>query len=238
MFENNFIDIHTHLLPIQDGPADIEEAVRTVRIAKENGISEIVLTPHYMPGDRSYSSSDVYSLFKELDEETQKRGLRVKLYLGNECVIAKGIVEDIKEGRAFTLGGTRYVLCEYPFYQVPFDFMNILYELMDIGYKPIIAHPERNFYIRSDIENLLELKNNGCLIQLNAESLLGAYGNTIKKFSEKLLKDQVVDFIASDAHNCMRRSPATLKKAYIKAEKLIRKDYLAELINRPKAILK
>ncbi len=238
MFNFKFVDIHTHFLPIQDGPGDIGQAVRAIRIAEENNISKIILTPHYMSDDISYNRSDVFNLFKELKEETQKKGLDVELYLGNECVIDDKITEDIKEGRALTLGGTRYILCEYPFFQIPFNYMKIIYQLIDNGYRPIIAHPERNLYIQTNIRSLLELKNNGCLIQINAESLLGINGNTIRMTSIKMLKEQMVDFIASDAHNCVKRSPAALKKAYIKVKKLIDKDYLADIfINKPKEIL-
>lgn len=239
MINFNFIDIHTHLIPMQDGPEDIGQAVRAIRIAEENKISKIILTPHYMSNDFSYRRSDVLHLFEILKEEIQKRRLDIELYLGNECVIDYGIIEDIKEGKAFTLGGTRYVLCEYPFYQVPCDYINIIYELIDSGYKPIIAHPERNLYIRNNIESLLELKNSGCLIQINAESILGNYGSIIRMVSVKMLKDKIADFISSDAHNCMARSPATLKKAYEKVKKLIDKDYLIKIfISNPKEIIK
>lgn len=237
MISFNFVDIHTHLLPIQDGPVDIGQAVRAIRIAEENKISKIILTPHYMSNDFSYRRSDVLHLFEILKEEILKRRIGIELYLGNECVIDDGIIDDIKEGKAFTLCGTRYVLCEYPFYQVPCDYLNIIYELIDSGYKPIIAHPERNLYIQTNIESLLELKNSGCLVQINAESLLGNYGSIVRMISIKMLKDQMVDFISSDAHNCMKRSPETLKKAFLKAEKLIDKDYLTDIfISKPKEI--
>jgi len=237
MFNFKFVDIHTHLLPIQDGPDDIEQAVRAISIAEECNISKIILTPHYISGDVRYNRSDVLNLFRELKEETLKKELGVELYLGNECVIDDKIIEDIKEGRVLTLGGTRYILCEYPFFQVPFNYMKIMYKLIDNGYKPIIAHPERNLYIGTDMKNLLELKNNGCLIQMNAESLLGINGNTIRMISIKMLKEHMVDFIASDAHNCMKRSPETLKKSYKKAKKLIDKDYLAEIFSNKLKVL-
>lgn len=231
MINYKFVDIHTHLLPIQDGPEDTEQAIRAIRIAEERNISKIVVTPHYISGDTSYNRNDVFNLFNVLKKETQKRGIGVKLYLGNECVIDDRIIEDIKEGKALTLGGTRYVLCEYPFYQVPFNYMNIIHQLIDNGYKPIIAHPERNIYFASNIDSIAELKQNGCMIQVNAESVIGKYGYKCKKHSLKLIKDQMADIVASDAHSDSLRSPDLLEKAYYRVKRFSDEDYLKKIFS-------
>lgn len=233
-FKTGFIDIHSHLLPIQDGPKDALNAIRAIRVAEENNITDMIFTPHYYSGDITYNQKQVMQAFQIIKEEITSNGIKTKVYLGNECVVDEKIIEDLKNGRALTLNNTRYVLCEYPFFQVPCNFSNILYELLDNGYKPIIAHPERNTYIKNNYNVIKELKENGCLIQINAGSILGKYGRLPKKYSIKMMKDEIADYIASDTHSEISRSPDAMKKAFKQAGKWVNNEYLLNLfINNP-----
>lgn len=221
----NLIDIHSHLLPVQDGPKNMEQAIRAIQIAKGNNIVKIILTPHYFSGDTGYCLSHVKQTYEELKRTIQKRGIDMQLGLGNECVIDERIIDDIQSGKALTLDGTQYILCEYPFYQVPLNYMNILYKLIDNAYKPIIAHPERNMYFVSHYDSIVEMIQNGCMLQVNAESILGRYGSTCKKNAYKLIKNKMAGFMASDAHSDTGRSPELLKKAYLRLNKIVDDDY-------------
>jgi len=109
-----------------------------------------------------------------------------------------------------------------------------LYQLMDNGYKPIIAHPERNSFIETYLDSILELRENGCMIQINAESILGKYGRLCKKYAVRILKNRQADIIASDAHSTKSRTPANLKKAYDKVRRFADEKYISDLfINNP-----
>ena len=83
MINYKFVDIHTHLLPIQDGPEDTEQAIRHSYRGRKN-ISKIVVTPHYISGDTSYNRNDVFNLFNVLKKETQKEELALNC-TRNEC---------------------------------------------------------------------------------------------------------------------------------------------------------
>ncbi len=229
-----FIDIHAHLLPIQDGPDNMEQAIDAVRIAENSNIAAMILTPHYSSGDNAYSKENVEEVFGRLKERINKEKIKVNLFLGNECVVDEKIFDAIKRKKAYTLNQTEYVLVEYPFYQVPCDFQSILYQLMDNGYKPIIAHPERNSFIETYLDSILELRENGCMIQINAESILGKYGRLCKKYAVRILKNRQADIIASDAHSTKSRTPANLKKAYDKVRRFADEKYISDLfINNP-----
>ena len=42
------IDLHTHILPdIDDGARDVETSLALIKAEKEQGVKEIVFTPHY-----------------------------------------------------------------------------------------------------------------------------------------------------------------------------------------------
>lgn len=224
-----FVDIHSHLLPIQDGPENPVRAIRALRIAEANNITDIIFTPHYYSWDTTYNQKNVEQIFQVIKEEISRSSIKINIYLGNECAIDERIIADLKERKALTLNNTDYVLCEYPLYQVPWNFSNILYELIDNGYKPIIAHPERNIYIESNYGRIQELKRNGCLVQINAASVLGKYGRICKRIAAEMLKDELVEYVASDSHSEIERAPDVLKKAFKQTGRWVNKEYLIKL---------
>lgn len=233
---NGFTDIHSHLLPVQDGPEDMEQAIKALRIAEKSNITDVILTPHYYSGDTAYNQNYILTVFENLKAEIVRNNLKVRVYLGNECVVDEKLIDDLKAGKALTMNQTQYVLCEYPLYQVPCNYNNILYKLMDNGYKPIIAHPERNASFDKNYESLQTLRESGCMIQLNIGSVLGQYGSSSKRNAFRLLKDKVVDFMATDAHSHATRSPKSYSDAYRKLRRYYNHDDLMIVVNKGKKI--
>ena len=82
---------------------------------------------------------------------------------------------------------------------MPPDFNHTLRKMRDAGYQPILAHPERYGYFT--VEKCAELRDSGCLMQVNTTSLTGYHGKEVKKFAEELIDELVVDFISSDMHH-------------------------------------
>ena len=76
----------------------------------------------------------------------------------------------------------------------------------------------------------------GVYIQMNADSIIGAEGFTMKRFCKKAMKRNLLHLIGSDAHNMKDRSPSMDKcAAYI--EKVMGKEYMEKiLINNPREI--
>lgn len=215
-----YVDIHAHLLPVQDGPESQEEALNALRLASDTGIEHMVLTPHYFSNDRSYKKAVVERAYERLRQEVERAQIPIKIYLGNELSIDQNVIASLRNQQAMTLADSEYVLAEYPFYQVPCNYGSIVYELMSQGYRPIIAHPERNAFIQSGYESLVELKSLGCLIQINAASLLGDYGGLAKKYAQRILGEGLADFIASDAHSYVQRPPDVISHCLKKLHKL------------------
>jgi len=191
------IDIHSHLIHgVDDGPATIKESIRMVLEAEKLGIKAIIATPHTYKD--LYRIDRAYANFMELKNRTADCG--VELYMGCEAFIDPFAADGVKDGSIPTLNSSEYLLFELPFDSVPLYGYEIMYKLQLDNFIPIIAHPERNRVFNSDFSAFISFIEKGCLVQLDAASITGVYGMEAKKISRKLIKYNLVDFVASDAH--------------------------------------
>ncbi len=205
---DNMIDIHSHILPgVDDGADCTETSCKMLQIAADNGITHIILTPHNKPSHHNVSSAHMAEYMERLQRAAQKRQVVMKLYAGNELYYRDGIVEELEAGEAMTLAGSRYVLVEFS-PMAEYDYIrNGIYTLQSHGYRTILAHAERYRTVCQGTDQVEDLINMGCYIQMNAGSIMGRYGFAAKQFTRKLLKNNLVQFIATDAHDTDKRSP-------------------------------
>lgn len=201
------IDIHSHLVPgVDDGSQSLEESLALLKQAEEDGITELITTPHFMKnGEYRVKASELVKRFNELKQEYQGS---VKLHLGNELYIHPDLPELLEKGEILTLAGSDYILIEFPFNSYKDEYDEILYEL-SLKHRIIIAHPERYHYVQDDPNFCLRWLKEGYLLQSNQNSLLK---KETKKFLFSMIEHGFVSFIASDAHNEYR--PLILKEAY------------------------
>lgn len=204
------IDIHCHLIhEVDDGPSTIKESMRMVLEAQKIGIRRIVATPHFYDG--LFDAQKASENFKELATRVSSYG--VELLQGYEVFVAPGIHEFVGNWEDLTLSGSRYLLFELPFGSIPMYCSELLYKLNLGNIIPVMAHPERNMYFIKNIDRLIDFIDEGCLVQLDAASIVGVYGSRARNFSKKLLKLGLVQFIASDAH-CANDYTEWFKAAY------------------------
>ena len=224
-------DIHSHLLPgIDDGSSSFEESLTMLKNAYDDGIRDIIITPHYERDGYFHSNKEAnLKLLEELKERA--KDIAINLYLGNEIYINENIIDDLKEGKVSTLANSNYLLVEFPFTYYDDLYDGILYDLKKEGYKIIIAHPERYSYVKEHYDFCLRWLNEGYLLQCNTTSLRH-HPHTM----EYLLKNKWVSFIASDGHNLNR--PVKLKDAYNQILNEYGKEYADELfISNPRIII-
>lgn len=203
-----YIDIHSHILPgVDDGAKNIEESMKMLRMAANDGIADIILTPHNKSKRHSAHFFRTAEYAEILRIRLAQENINIKLYVGNEAYYRSGLVWEIEEGRAYTLAGSRYILIEFN----PLDnydyIRNSINEVLMGGYYPVLAHVERYRNVCSKKNAVTELIEMGCLIQVNAGSIMGKFGFGTKQFSRKLLKQRQVHFVATDAHDTKRRTP-------------------------------
>lgn len=227
-----YIDIHSHILPfMDDGARDEKMSLAMLRIAESEGITDIIVTPHYRQGHYKGERKDVEQALSKMREVMKEEGIHINLYPGNEIYYRSELEEKLDSGALSTMNDTEYVLVEFSPME---DFMYIrsaVEELLSIGYTPIIAHVERIQCIEKKTEHARTLKRMGCELQVNASSIVGEAGFRSKHFTQKLLKEELVDYVGTDAHNVEKRPPK-MKKC---AEMLYRKydrEYVEAILCR------
>jgi protein-tyrosine phosphatase len=124
-------------------------------------------------------------------------------------------------GDAMTVNnGGRYMMIELPHWTIPPRFEQWIFALKLKGITPIITHPERNLVIEENMDELYPWVKLGALVQITAMSVTGEFGGMIRDIAHRMLKDNLVHVIATDAHSVSRRPPI-LSRARDAAGKLI-----------------
>lgn len=195
-------DLHSHILyGIDDGSKTIEESIEILKKAKKQGVTDIVLTPHYIK-DTSYQANnkEKNERLKTLKQELKKQKIKINLYLGNEVYIDEEIPSLLKE-EISTINNSRYILIEFPLNRKSSMIDEVLYQLKQENLIPIIAHPERYLYYYKDYAFFEDLINQGCFFQANIASIYGFYGRKSKKMLKEMLKRNMIHFFGSDIHH-------------------------------------
>ena len=213
------IDIHTHILPlVDDGSDSVEATLSMLKVAVEQGITDVVCTPHFRHA-HTCTPEEIRDVFAKTKELVEKENLPIKLYLGQEIYLrnddTRGVRERLANGSVLTMNDTKYVLVEFDFNK-ECDIADAVYELVAVGYQPIVAHVERYRYLVLD--DVMDIKASGGLIQINADSIVGKSKRVFAKRIKELFKNDLVDFVASDVHsdreNCFLESKAFIIKKF------------------------
>ncbi|MCH4475894.1 capsular biosynthesis protein [Staphylococcus haemolyticus] len=200
------IDIHNHILiDVDDGPSTKEDMLALIKQGKDEGLTDIIATPHHLSPSFDNAYTVVKQKLNEILEMDEFQKLNVNLYPGQEIRISDQIIHQLESGEAIGLNNSKYLLIELPSGRVPHYTSRLFFELQSKGYVPIIAHPERNKEISQNLDVLFELINGGALSQLTAASLLGNHGKKLQKISMRMIENDLTHFIASDAHNAENR---------------------------------
>ena len=232
------IDLHCHILPgVDDGPATMAEAVAMCRAAAADGIHTIVTTPHFNPGRFTWSADEQQASITALQCEIDAAGIELTLLPGAEIAFSPELPQLLKSGTHLTINRAPYFLLEFRPQAVPANIEQFLSTLMDAGYLPVIAHPERNSWFTHRHDVLTSLVRRGALLQITADSLLGRLGADVRTFSRQLLSNNLVHIIASDAHNSSDR-PALLSGAVSAAAELVGAELAAAMVTaNPLAVI-
>ena len=117
------------------------------------------------------------------------------------------IQDAMTNPRRYTIGDSQYLLIEFSDYGIPPSVKQDVFAISSCGMIPIITHPERNRPLLNQPETVLELVEQGCLVQVTANAVTGSWGPKSKKMAEWLLKREAIHVIASDAHDPVHRKP-------------------------------
>ena len=198
------IDLHCHILPeLDDGSQSLEESLAMARMAVNSGVRAMAGRPHCM-GERAEEVYGTWSLLRQALEET---GVPLKLYPGMEIFGTPDTARLLREGKLFTLNGSRYPLIEFAFQSSGEEETLILRSVCRAGFRPLVAHPERYTYLQHDPEIVNRWCRLGCLFQVNRGSLLGRFGGHAQALAYALVERGFAAAVASDAHSPRVRTP-------------------------------
>jgi protein-tyrosine phosphatase len=229
------IDLHCHILPgMDDGAASAEAAVEMVRLAAENGTTDIVATPHSNLRYR-FEPAAVESAITELQA---KLDAPVRLHYGCEMHLTpENVDRAIREPWYYTLGHRGYLLVEFCNNFVPRNSGQILRRLRAAGARPVIAHPERNPILRERAGEIAAWVGDGCLVQVTAQSLLGQFGRSAETAARNMLSGGLVHCVASDAHDPSHRPPLLQEARRMVAQEFGEESAHALFEKNPRAVL-
>ena len=224
------IDIHHHLLfGLDDGPRDIEMSLAMLEMAHADGITHIVCTPHanhtwgYQPEENAARLAQI------TQDITQDSKAGITLGLGCDFHLSYDNIQDaLANPHRYTLNGKNYLLVEFADFTIPQTISQTFYEMLLAGIVPIITHPERNPILGKEPQRLAEWIRQGCLVQVTAGSVMGRFGKQSQRVAEQLLQDRWVHFLATDAHDTVRRPPL-LREAYNVVARNYGSDYAERL---------
>lgn len=197
------VDIHCHILPeVDDGAWDMEAAVAMAKIARDSGVKKIITTPHFKGEPKSLEAVGFLMHQRRLLQSRLKREkIEVELLPGAEVLCVPQTMELAQVGRLPTLGTGRYVLTEF-YFDASAGFMDeTLHGLRQMGYLPVVAHPERYGAVQRDPELAARWFHRGIVLQINKGSVLGAFGRRAEDAAVRMLCRGNAHIIASDAHS-------------------------------------
>lgn len=232
------VDIHLHILPeLDDGAACLDDACAMASMAVADGIAAVVATPHCLDGTHSPERTMVLEAVEALQVELDRREIALRVYPGSELHSHMQLRRLLDEGKVLPLAGGRYILLEWPTQSIPAYMDSLIFELVTGGYRPIIAHPERNAVVQEDPNALYRYIERGALAQVTAASVTGVFGERVKELARVLLSHGMAQFIATDGHGVKGRKPI-LSEAYRVASEWIGEDEARNLVaDNPRAVI-
>lgn len=195
-------DIHSHILPgIDDGSPDIETSLRLVKGIYDLGIRKSIATPHVIGDMFRNTPETINGALKKLQDACITAGIDIELSAAAEYMLDDYFLNLLKDKSQILTITDNIILTEQSYASPTSNLNEIAFELMTLGFKPIMAHPERYFFYHKDHEDFYHLKDMGFLLQVNLLSLTGYYGPAVAKAAKFLFKENLVDLVGTDMHH-------------------------------------
>lgn len=198
----HFVDIHSHILPgLDDGAKNITDSINIIKGFNEIGITHFITTPHVNENYYPNTYESIHSAHNEVQNKLLHLDLKhIALESSSEYMIDSNF-ESLLDQKLISPIRNKFLLVEMPFFQSPINFDQAIFKIAAKGYYPILAHPERYFFLHTNYKKYQDFKTKGVFLQLNLLSLSDYYGKQVTKMAKKLLEDKCIDFAGTDIHN-------------------------------------
>lgn len=202
VFEMIRTDIHSHLIPgVDDGSPDLATSLSLIRGMAELGYTKLVTTPHIMWDIYKNSREGILQKLDVLCKAVDAENIPIEIHAAAEYFLDEHVENLLKSNEKLLTISGNMVLVEFSLAYQPHGIKDIIFEMQMQGYQPVIAHPERYVYLQQNKQFYDELKDTGCLFQMNLLSASGGYGKTVTELAQYLIKNDFYDLVGTDMHH-------------------------------------
>lgn len=195
------VDMHNHLLPgIDDGSKSTMQSLVLIKGLQALGLNKFICTPHIMEGVYPNTKSTIVAAHAELQRGLLSSETNVEIYPAAEHMIDEGLATIIQKDNLCVMPGG-YVLIEMSYLSESNAIFQTILDIQKLGYKPILAHPERYNYYHYNFDMYKRIKDAGCMLQLNLLSISRYYGTEVKVAAWTMIKSGMYDFVGTDLHH-------------------------------------
>ncbi|HTC01141.1 MAG TPA: CpsB/CapC family capsule biosynthesis tyrosine phosphatase [Ferruginibacter sp.] len=195
-------DMHSHILPgIDDGSPDIKTSLKLVKGLTDLGIKKAIATPHIMGDMYRNNRETITRALEELKIACQEAQIKIELNAAAEYMLDDHFMNILRSRDPLLTIHKNVILTEQSYAVKTENLLEIAYEINMVGYKPIMAHPERYFFYYKNYDDYFQLKELGFLLQVNLLSLIGHYGNEAEKAAKFIIKENLADLVGTDMHH-------------------------------------
>jgi tyrosine-protein phosphatase YwqE len=194
-------DMHSHFIPgIDDGAKTIDDSLNLLRAMGDMGYKTIITTPHIMIDYYPNTRQTILSGLETVRQAVKEHNIDIEVSAAAEYYIDDHFTKLLETEPLLTIQKNE-VLVEFSMLYEPPMLAEVIFNIQKAGYRPIIAHPERYLFFHKNFDRYSELKDRGCMLQLNMLSITGYYGRNIKSIADALLKKGLYDYCGSDMHH-------------------------------------
>ena len=195
-------DMHAHWLPgIDDGAKTLEDSIRFIKGMQELGYKKLIASPHIL-WDLYRNTPEIIQRKLELvQKELKNQNIDIEISAAAEYFLDEYFAELIQKKEKLLTIKNNLLLVEFSTIHMSGNMKNSLFDAQMAGYQPVLAHPERYAYLIKNKEVFHELKENGCLFQLNVLSALGGYGKYVEELAIYFIKNNFYSYIGTDLHH-------------------------------------
>lgn len=194
--------MHSHLIPgVDDGSPDMAASLELIKGMADLGYSKLITTPHILWDMYKNTRDGILRKLEDLRKAVAAENIPVEIHAAAEYFLDDHVEQLLKTNEPLLTISGKMVLIEFSLAYKPHGIKDILFEMQMQGYQPVVAHPERYIYLQHNKEFYEELRDTGCLFQLNLLSLSGGYGKTVAELAQYLIKNNFYNLVGTDLHH-------------------------------------
>ncbi len=196
----------------------------------EQGYKKLIATPHVMSDFYKNTPEIIEATLLKVRQAVASLGWEVEISAAAEYYLDEGLMDKLANNKPLLTFGNRYLLFETSFINEPAQLFEAIFLMQSLGYQPVLAHPERYLYLQHNFNKCIELANLGVLMQININSISGAYSLPAQLLSQRLIDKKMVHFAGTDCHSIKQVRNLEVTKAKKYYAKLLEADLLNHVL--------